>query len=195
MSIGSRHRAVRIALIGLVLLVSSAALVFGQAGWKTATQSGFSYSYPADWNPVDLGVDESGGMKVHTTALCPPSEPDFSLVVMVFPAFTFDLKAEKMSFKDFMKSVFENLLADGPMKGLKIEETDAVLRKGRVPGFMVMEAKADADVKAAIVCGDLVKGKAALLVITMNLPAGQSETGRHYLDQAGKILASFTFPK
>ncbi len=185
----------RVALVGLALFLVSSVLAFGQAGWKTVTEKGFSFKHPADWEYIDLGGDDYLGTRGFLKALSPPREDHFAFFIILFPDFSLDLKAMKMTYKDFMKTMFEGFLKDENLKGLKVEETEAVLRKGRVPGFMVVEAKADANVKAAIACGDLVKGKAALLVVTMDLPADQTETGKRYLDEAEKILASFAFPK
>ena len=31
--------------------------IFGQAGWKTVTEKGYSFKHPADWEYIDLGGD------------------------------------------------------------------------------------------------------------------------------------------
>lgn len=196
MSIGGQPGVMRIAFIGLLLLGASSGLVFGQeAGWKTVLDTGFTFQRPGDWNYIDLGGDDYQGTKGYLKALSPPGDPNFSLLILLFPDFSIDLKAKKMTYKDFIKSFFEAFVKDGELKDLKIEETEALLRNGKAPGFIVLPGKTEENVKAAMICGDLVKGNAALLMLMMDLPATESETGKLYLDQTEKIMASFAFPK
>ncbi len=185
----------RVTLACIALFIVSTGVAFGQAGWKTVEDQGFSFKHPSDWSLVDLGGADYGGTEGYLKALSPPGETNFALIVMIFPGFSIDLKAEEMSFKDFIKAVFESFLGKSDMKELKIEEIDGRLQKGKVPGFMVLEDKSREQVKAAMICGDLVKGNAALLVVIMNLPADEPDTARRYLDQAEQVMTSFAFPE
>jgi hypothetical protein len=179
----------------VVLLFASSALAFGQAGWKTVQDMGFSLKYPADWNYVELGGDDYEGTKGYIRALSPPGETNFVLIIMFFPDFKIDLKAEKLTYKDFIRSVFESFLKEGDLKDVKIEESDAVLKAGKVPAFMVMRQEEGENLKAAMICGDLAGGNAAIIMLSMDLPADQAEAGKGYLDLAEQIMASLAFPE
>jgi hypothetical protein len=189
---GKRSFAHKVVFISLVLL-SASAPAFAQAGWKTAKEKGFTFQYPSDWNYIDSGGDDYGGTPGYAKALSPPSENNFALVILLFPKFSVDLKSEKMTYGDFMKATLEGVMQTEE-KETKIEETTALLKHGKVPAFMVMEEQDDDTIKAAMVCGDLVKGNGALLMIMMNLPSAEAETGKRYIDLAEQIMASFTFP-
>jgi hypothetical protein len=195
MPYGNRLPIPKLFIILAVLLFASTGIAFAQAGWKTAQEMGYTFSYPSDWNYLDLGGEDYEGTKGYTRALSPPGESNFIMVVMLFPKFKVDLKAEKMTYKDFVKTVFESFLKEGDLKDLAIEETDSVLKKGKVPAFMVLTDNDSDKFQAAMICGDLVKGNAAILMVTMELQAEQVDTGKEYLDTAEKIMASFAFPK
>ncbi|MBN2354287.1 MAG: hypothetical protein JXD23_17085 [Spirochaetales bacterium] len=192
---GGYRIAKRITFICIALLFVPTGVAFSQAGWKAIEDKGFSFKHPSDWLIVDLGGADYGGTQGYLKALSPPSEANFAIVILTYPKFSIDLKSLNMTYKEYMKSFFEDFLKEGKFEDNKIEEIDGRLQKGEVPGFMVMEEKSEESVRAAMICGDLVKGNAAILLVTMNLPADEPETGKLYLDQAEQIMASFAFPE
>ncbi|HEQ71793.1 MAG TPA: hypothetical protein ENN69_04825 [Spirochaetia bacterium] len=179
----------------VIFLFTATAVGFAQAGKKTVKDQGFSFQHPAAWKIIDLGGDNYEGTMGYTKALSPPNESNFAMVIMLFPKFALDLESAGLSYPDFMKMVFENFLAEGEMAGLDIEETDATLQHGTVPAYMVVDDDSEDSFNAALICGDLRNGSAAIIMVSMNIPRDNLENGKAYLDEAEAIMASFTFPK
>jgi hypothetical protein len=182
-------------IICVILMLGAAPLLSAQAGWKANQDRGFSFSYPSDWNCIEVGGGDYGGVTGYIKALSPPGEQEFAMVVMLFPSFTFNLKAEKLTYEDFMKMVFESALEEAKQAGVEIEKTEASLKHGPVPAFMAIKEESEEAFKASIICGDLIKNKAAIIMVTMNLSGEGVERGKLYLEQTEQIMASFAFPK
>ncbi len=194
----SPHRLKRFSkfiFLAVALFLGAAFLVSAQAGWKPLKDKGSSFNYPSDWNCIDMGGDDYGGTRGYIKALSPMGEQNFAMVVMLFPKFGLDLNANKLTFEDFMKMVFESALESGDQESGSIEQTEAVLKHGKVPAFMIIAEESEEAFKASLICGDLVNGNAAIIMLTLALTGEGVEKGKLYFDQAEQIMASFTFPK
>jgi hypothetical protein len=185
----------KILCFALLFLFASTSLLCAQAGWKPVKELGFTFKYPSDWNYVDLGKDNYGGTAGYSYTLSPPSEPDFAMLILIFPTFTLELKDGKITFEDMIKKMFEGILKQWNMAKLAIEKADAALGYGPVPGYLAIDREKTAGFRAAKICGDLISGRAAIIIIVMNLPASSIEKGKEYLESVDRILASFNFPK
>ena len=185
----------KILVLAVILFLGAASLLSAQEGWKSNTDKGYSFSYPGDWNCIDMGGDSYGGTMGYIKALSPMGASNFAMVVMLFPKFSLDLTANKMTYEAFMKMVFESALESSNQTGGEIEETEAVLSHGKVPAYMSLVDESKESFKASLICGDLIDGNAAIIMLTMALVGDDVDNGKDYLDKAEQIMASFTFPK
>lgn len=185
----------KLVILAAVLFLGTAALLSAQAGWKPLKDRGYSFSYPSDWNCIDMGGDDYGGTKGYLKALSPMGETNFVIVIMLFPQFSLDLSSNKLTYEDFIKMVFESALDASDQEGGKIEKTEAALSHGQVPAFMLIKEESEKSFKASLICGDLVNGNAAIIMVTLALSGDDVENGKDYLDKAEQIMASFAFPK
>jgi hypothetical protein len=196
----------KVYLLLLIFTIASSSLLFAQAqpnatddkanaGLKSSNDQGFIFSYPGDWIFIDMGGDDFNGTTAYTKALSPPAEENFNMVIMIFPKFNYDLKENKISYEDFMKIVFQSVLKEGNQDNLTIEKADAKLGHGQVSAFMAVDEAKKTGFRAHMICGDLLNGSAAMIIISMDLPGDSVEKGKTYLTQAENIMTSFTFPK
>jgi hypothetical protein len=191
----ANQRITKTLCITALLLLGATSPLSAQAGWKPLSDKGFTFSFPSDWNCIDMGGDNYGGIKGYLKALSPMGKKNFVMVVMLFPEFSLDLAANKMTYEDFMKMIFASALKSSDMADSKIEQTEAVLNHGKVPAFMVVNKESKEGFRASLICGDLVNGNAAIIMLTVDMAGEGAADGGGYLDMAEQIMASFTFPK
>jgi hypothetical protein len=181
-------------MIAVTLLLGSVPALSADPGWKTVEENSFSFMYPSDWVYLDMGDDDFNGTTAYIKALRPLDQKHFAVLIFLFPEFTIDLQAGKLTFADFIKMVFTGALESTEEDQTKIEKTQAILKHGQVPAFMLISEQSKEAFKATLICGDLIKGAAAIIMIRLELTGEEMEMSKTYLDQAEAIMASFAFP-